>query len=261
MNEILPMLRAVRRLTWLSFVRILRSRRTAVVIIVAALACGGIVAGPLLAHIASRGRAPNAWTFETFTHWVVRSLFGVIGPLIALVYGTAAIGDERESGTLVYVLLRPLPRGAVFAARLAAALAATLLAGGSTFAALCAITGEIGIRALSLYGPVTALGLAAHATLFALFGVFFRRATILALAYAFFVEAFLGNMPGIIQRASVSFFIRSAVFGLGGIESNNPLFLPVSPSAAMITLATAALVFALLGWWGFRTREYRSAEA
>ncbi|MBN1421188.1 MAG: ABC transporter permease [Planctomycetes bacterium] len=255
------MIRALAHLGWIGFIRIVRSRRTAVLLVLSALAGIVVLVWPPLARILMKGEAPGIWTFEDFTHWVVRSLFGVLGPLVALAYGTAAIGDERESGTLVYLLLRPLPRGGIFAARLAAALGATLAIGGGIFAGLCILAGEPGRRALITFGPSIALGLSAHGTLFAIFGVFFKRATILALGYAFFVEAFLGNMPGIIQRASISFFIRSAVFGLGGIESENPLFLPVSPPAAMIALGTATLAFAALGWWGFRTREYRPSEA
>ena len=51
-------------------------------------------------------------------------------PLVALVFGTAAIGSELEDGTAVYLLAKPMPRWAVVLAKLVAAggLTAALIA-------------------------------------------------------------------------------------------------------------------------------------
>ena len=39
-------------------------------------------------------------------------------PLVALVYGTAALGAEIEDGTAVYLLAKPIPRSRIIFAKL-----------------------------------------------------------------------------------------------------------------------------------------------
>jgi hypothetical protein len=93
--------------------------------------------------------------------------------------------------------------------------------------------------------------------------VLFRRATILALGYALFLETLMGNMPGIVKRLAVSFYARCLVFDASepfGIGPSGPfnelLFLPLSASVAQTVLVSASAGLLLLGLVMFSVKEY-----
>src|SRR5437667_8372838 len=70
-----------------------------------------------------------------------------LAPLAALLYATGVIQDEIEEQTLTYLLVRPLPRAALYVTKLlAAVLTTSLLAAAGTTIAYLAIywgTGEL----------------------------------------------------------------------------------------------------------------------
>ena len=87
--------------------------------------------------------------------------------------------------------------------------------------------------------------------------------TILALAYALFLETFIGNMPGIVKRLTVSYYTRCLIFEGAkdlGIEASGPfdpdLFLPISGDTAQIVLWLITLGLWLAGLVVFSLREY-----
>ena len=85
--------------------------------------------------------------------------------------------------------------------------------------------------------------------------------TIIALVYALFVEAFLGNMPGIVKRVAVSFYGRSMMFDAGQSAGLEPpqveWFVPLASAVAataLLCIAAGALILALAV---FQRKEYR----
>ena len=88
-----------------------------------------------------------------------------------------------------------------------------------------------------------------------------------ALVYWFFLEVLFGNLPGIVKRVSVAFYVRCMVYDAGGDLSLGPanrvareMFLPVSGTTAMLTLSVAIAVLLLAGLVSFEQREYRDAS-
>ena len=71
----------------------------------------------LLIRIAGRPPDPARLELNVLDGLVVRTIL----PLVALVFGTAAIGSELEDGTAVYLLVKPIPRWLIVAAKLLAA--------------------------------------------------------------------------------------------------------------------------------------------
>jgi hypothetical protein len=81
--------------------------------------------------------------------------------------------------------------------------------------------------------------------------------------YALFLEAFVGNMPGIIKRVAVSFYTQCLILDAGrglGVEPTalrDPrLLLPVSGSTASLVLCVLAAALFVAGTWAFSRREY-----
>jgi ABC-type transport system involved in multi-copper enzyme maturation permease subunit len=201
--------------------------------------------------------------FQVFSNSFVFSIFlSFLLPLWSLSFGTEAIGGDRESRSLIWLLSRPLPRPAIYLAKFVALLpwAIGLNVGG--FAILCLGAGPPGRLAFELFWPAVLLSTLAFASLFLLLGAAFRRPAILAIVYSFCLEVVLGNMPGYMKRVSVGFYARSMMYERAyefGVQPDRPgVFLPVEGATAALVLlgATAALVG--LGMWVFSRAQYHS---
>ena len=96
-----------------------------------------------------------------------------------------------------------------------------------------------------------------------LFSVIFRRATIIALIYALFIETLIGNMPGIAKRLAVSFYTRCLIFEAGSVfgvspsgPGNSDLFVGIPGSTAQMILNLLGGGMLLAGLLIFSLREY-----
>jgi ABC-2 type transport system permease protein len=102
---------------------------------------------------------------------------------------------------------------------------------------------------------------AAYVGLFQFFAVLVRHATIAALAYAFFVETIVGNMPGMAQRMAISSYARAWIFesaeAAGRPFAARGIYSPVAAETAMLVLSVVALGAPLLAAALFSRREYR----
>jgi len=184
-------------------------------------------------------------------------------PIFSLCYASAGIAGERQDQTLGYVLATPLPRPVIYVAKYLAAL--TLVGGWNLagFAALGWLGGTAGWESFQRFWPAVALSSLAYTSLFHLFSVLLHRATIVSLGYALILEAFLGNMPGIVKRLAISYYTQCLVFdagqslGLGPAGGRDPaLFLPISGDLAQTVLLGASVSLFLAGLWTFCRREY-----
>lgn len=184
-------------------------------------------------------------------------------PVFCLSYATAGIASEVEDRSLVYVLVTPLPRPCVFAAKSLASYLLALLWTMGGFAMLCWLAGDPGWSAFERLRHAVVWSTCAYVALFQLFSVSLKRATILALAYALFLETLIGNMPGIVKRLAVSFYTRCLVFNamsdlpLDRSGLYDPaLFLPVSTETAQVVLLAATGALIVAGALVFTFREY-----
>jgi hypothetical protein len=199
--------------------------------------------------------------FVLFSRRIVLGLYcGFLLPIWSLSYATEALGREREGQNLVWALTRPLSRPAIYLGKFVAALPWCLALNLGGFALMCLAAGPRGLLALELYWPAALLGTLAYAALFHLMGAWFRRSAVVAVLYSFFLESFMGSMPGYWKRCSISFYTRCLVFGAGedyGVRPFDPaLYVPVESSTAGAVLAVAALVLLVLGVVVFARSEY-----
>jgi ABC-2 type transport system permease protein len=238
-----------------SFRRQSRSRKVPVAVGLIGLSCLVILV------VGMRREITPPW----FGHLVVLELFApFVFPMLLLSFGTGAIGDDREEKTLVYYLARPLPRWGIYLATLlgAAPVALGLALGGLCLLWLTALVhGTPGLGdALGAMVPAFLLGGAAYLSFFHLLAAVFRHATIAAIVYVLFIEAFLGTVPGIIKRISIRFYVASMVFDAGrpvGIQPPEDLvFQPIDGDVARAVLAAITAALLVLGMWVFDRREY-----
>jgi ABC-type transport system involved in multi-copper enzyme maturation permease subunit len=247
-------LRSCLYLAGVSFRRLVKSRQTMVSLLLLAFAVLAVIAWSL-----RRERTALEFTEEILLPVYVSFLL----PVFCLCYGTASICGDREERTLVYLLVTPLPRPLIHLAKFVAALLLTLAWTLGGMAILCRMAGPAGREPFQCFWPAALCATLAYVSLFHLFSVVFYRATIIALAYALFLETFVGNMPGIVKRLAITFYTRCLIFDAGsplGIEpagGQNPgLYLPVSGQTAYLVLWVLAGILFLLGTLLFSRREY-----
>jgi ABC-2 type transport system permease protein len=197
-----------------------------------------------------------------FVRWVVFTLYlAFLLPLLTLSYGTAAIGQERESRTLLWLATRPIPRWGIYIATLLGALPWCLLAGLVGFAAVCLAGGELGWRALQSYWPAVLLGSVSFCCLFAFIGALFRRPTVVALVYIFFFETLVANLPGSLKQWSLSYYLRSLFYNQTSrtIDTIQPesvdVYAPTDDRTAWVTLLVVSVLLSALGAWLFHRQE------
>ncbi len=241
-------------LFWVAFRRLVRSRQTAVSLVLLGFACVAVMSW---AH--RRDRSPSDFIEQVFL-----TLFStLLLPVFCLSYGTAGIASDREERTLVYLLVSPLPRWLVFVSKVLASMVPAVAWSMGGLAMICWLAGTAGKTAWpSLWPSILATSIA-YSSLFLLFSVLFQRATLLALAYALFLETLVGNLPGIAKRLTISFYSRCQIFAaaeeldlrLRGLL-NPEVFLPVSGPTAQSALWLASFGLLAVGLAIFQRREY-----
>jgi len=144
----------------------------------------------------------------------------LILPMTALIYASGLMQDEQEEQTLTYLLIRPLPKWAIYVVKWLATVATTVtltaLFTALTFAAIYAGVDD-GVAAADADGPamrclktiaVHALGVTAYCSLFGLVGLVTKRTLIIGLVYTVVVEGLLANLPFGIRLLTVIYYTR-----------------------------------------------------
>lgn len=203
--------------------------------------------------------------FQVFSNSFVFSIFlSFLLPLWSLSFGTEAIGGDRESQSLLWILSRPLSRPAIYLAKFVALLPWTVGLNVGGFALLCLAAGPPGRVAFAQYWPAILLASFAFASLFLLLGAAVRRAAILAIVYSFCLEVVLGNMPGYLKRVSIGYYARCLMYERAngfGIQPDKPsVFLPVDGLTAVAVLLGATVIFVGLGTWIFSKKQYHEVD-
>lgn len=252
-------LRAVVALTLLSFRRLLWSVGTLMLLF--PLAAGGL----FVFRFAQLGRYVEGGSqalrgFNDFSWFLLTVFTSFLMPLCALAFGTASLGGEREDRTLLFLLIRPLPRGLILAAKFLAMLPLVLGFTCGAFWIYCRLAGAAGTAAYAAYLPAIVYMSVAYSAVFLLFSTLFRHPAIVALLYTAFMEMLLGNIPGIIRRVAINYYGRSLMYDAGvehGLMApDNLWFDPLAAADARQALATITAVALTLAWLVFRTREY-----
>jgi ABC-type transport system involved in multi-copper enzyme maturation permease subunit len=202
------------------------------------------------------------WAFLNFSRWVVFAIYlGFLLPLFTLAYASGAMGTEREDRTLIWLLTRPLPRGAVYLAKFVGVLPWCLAVAFAGFSALCLAGGHLGMRAFVTYWPAVLAGTIGFSALFHLIGSVFRRPAVLGLVYIFFFEVLVANLPGSLKRLSLNYYVRSLLYNeaTAAAPAVSPealdVYEPVSAATAWAVLLAAAGLLTLLGMWLFTRHE------
>ncbi len=168
-------------------------------------------------------------------------------PVTALVFGSAALGEPNEDGTLVYLWLRPVTRWRVVTAAVAAALTVSLPAVVIPLAAAAAVTGA-GSEMVEATVASCTLATVAYSGVFTWLGLRVRRALVWGLVYILVWEGFVARVGGTasllaIRTHSTALLDRLALGAdpLAEVSLATAVVVPLAAASAGVALATRRL--------------------
>jgi ABC-2 type transport system permease protein len=164
-------------------------------------------------------------------------------PLVALVFGSAALGSELDDGTGVHLQTKPIPRWAIVVPKVLVAGGLTaLLVVPSTLVAGVLIGGnganQIGIT-VAFAGAVL-VGSFVYAAIFVALGAITSRGLVIGLAYSLLWE---GLLSAALQGTQL-FSVREYIRGIASVLSNGAVESVVGGQAFLLSLVTIGIV----GW-------------
>ena len=172
---------------------------------------------------------------------------GLVVPLAALVFGTAALGTLIDDGTIVYLLVKPIRRGTVI-------LAAMLVAAAASLALTVATSLVAGLLVLGTASTGLLVGMAAGAALasilyvvvFVTLSVYTGRALVIGLGYVLIWEGLVTGLLTGTRILSIREYAMAVVAalggdGVGGLGSEG-VELPV---ALVLSVAVVVIAFVL----------------
>jgi len=166
----------------------------------------------------------------------------IILPLVALVFGTAALGSELEDGTAVHLLTKPIRRTTIVLAKVAVAGTLTALLVVPSTIVTAILLSRPAVDAMAIATPLGVgvfVGSYVYVAIFAALSVITSRGLILGLGYALIWEGLLaGLLPGT-QVFSVREYIR------GIVNAMEPTVIDSVVGSAAVLYAAIALVVAL----------------
>jgi ABC-type transport system involved in multi-copper enzyme maturation permease subunit len=241
-------------LALVSLRRALRWRQTLVASMLLTFAALAVTAWSLRHPVSTR---------DFIQHILLPMYVSFLMPIFCLCYAAPSIAVDREERTLVYLLATGLPRPMIFTAKYLSALVLAMAWTLGSLGLLCSLAGASGRVLFQPLCWAVCWSTVAYVSLFHLFSVLFRRSTIIALLYTLFLETFLGNMPGIVKRGSLSFYTQCLILDAAeqlGIDPGKlrplALFLPVPADTALTVLYVVGGVLFLAGALLFSRLEY-----
>jgi ABC-2 type transport system permease protein len=200
---------------------------------------------------------------------VLNLLPSALATLAALLYAAGIIRDEVEEQTLTYLLLRPLPRWALYLTKLFATILVTsILTGVFTVVTMMVIYWDAPDQWHEAIlertpGTVALLAMAqvGYCSIFALVGLMTRWALVTGIGYIIIFEGLLANLDLLTRRLTVMYYFRVlAMRWFDPPESKEwsiDLATAPSASACLWTLLLVSLVLMLLGAWRMARGEFR----
>lgn len=147
----------------------------------------------------------------------------ILFPVAALIVSTAALGEERKSHTLPFLLLKPVSRWVIaLAVVTAAALASFVILEAGVLASWIvagAVAGEWSIGVSTTVAA--AVQSVASAALFVPLGLVLSRAALVGLGYLMIWELILGDLIEGIQASSIQRIVVSAWADLARLTPDN----------------------------------------
>lgn len=169
--------------------------------------------------------------------------FTALVPIVALVFASAALGDMREDGTLVYLWLRPMDRWPVVAGAWGAAVTVSLpLTLVPLVASAILVDAGGGLVGATVLAAV--VGTVVYSALFVLAGLLVKNSIVWGLAYILVWEGFVAGFGDFAAKLAIRGYTRSIITDRTGIDLDLGDLSLASGVAVPLVVTVAALVLA-----------------
>jgi ABC-2 type transport system permease protein len=223
---------------------------------------------PIIIAVLGRRYDPDYKADDVENVLIFGMIFQALVPLTALLFASGMVQDDIEEQTLTYLLIRPVPRWAIYLAKLTATfLVALARAIFFTTATLIVIHwGEenlwkaVVLGRAPLMAALLALCLAAYVAIFAALSLWVRRTLVIGAIYIVVFEGVLANIDFVVRSATVMYYVRVLSvrwLDLPGADWSIDLATAPAVSTCLMTLLATTGIIAILGAWSFSTREFR----
>ena len=168
----------------------------------------------------------------------------VLSALLAILYGTMALNNEVEGKTITYLFTRPLPRWKVVVSKYLA-ISAVLSIGlcGSLLSSWVLLGGPGGVRMFGAMSTAVCAAMLAYCGLYVALGVLLtKRPMMVGLIYALLMEGMLSFVPAVINKMSITYYVRSLALSIYGKPD---LVLPPRVEGITGDASVAGSIFAL----------------
>lgn len=204
---------------------------------------------------AAEGDLDPAGSLSTIYREIV---MGVLLPLTALVFGTSAFGGEVDDGTLIYLMVKPVPRWQLtFSKYLVAFLSTVAVVAPSILIAWAAMGNGAPFRVPLAYIAGAVVGALIYCAIFVTLGITSRRALAIGLLYIVAFENVLArSIVGVKSLSVREFALATAKQTIGtAVEFDYA-------TVTMGTVYTMGLVFFViaLGLSFMKLQRYEVAE-
>jgi ABC-2 type transport system permease protein len=143
--------------------------------------------------------------------------FTVVVPIVSLVFASAALGDAREDGTLVYLWLRPIDRWPVVVGAWLAGVTVSLpLTIVPLAVAAAASRGGSDLVVATIIASI--VGVLAYSALFTLFGLLVRNSIVWGLGYILIWEGVISGFAPSAANLAIAGYTRSILTDLTGVS-------------------------------------------
>jgi ABC-2 type transport system permease protein len=199
--------------------------------------------------LAADGSPSNA---DEFHELLASAVLFMVMPIVAIVFGAAALGDERRSGTLSFIAVRPINRSVITTAKFTAVwIAAATIAVGSGGLASAALSVRISDWATLVPALVSiAIAVGCWAAVFITLGFLTSRAVLIGLVYIFVWEngvAFAADSLANLSLSRIGLTAYAALMpeSVGNLEEYLGALQPgVGGGRANVAGSAAASIFA-----------------
>jgi ABC-2 type transport system permease protein len=228
----------IAEIAWVTVRALLTRRRALLMVLLAAV--------PVLFAVVARVWGDLDEPVEQAAGTIDAVIVATLLPLLALVFGTAALGAELEDGSAIHLLTKPVARWRIMAAKTLAAAPITVgLAAGSALLTGLLMTGQDGAGMTLAFVVGIAIGGVLYTTLFVTLSVLTGRALLLGLAYVVIWEGMLAGLFEGTRVLSVRQYVLSIVAALdpsGAVDVSSTLEPLAAVTGSVVVFVVAFMV-------------------
>lgn len=183
---------------------------------------------------------------------VGRLLITTVAPLVALVLAVTAIGDERESGTIVYLATARISRLRVIAEKALASIVCSIVLLLPALVAIVVLGLHLGVGSTNIARGIVGTILVAivYTCVFIAIGLLLKRALVAGIIYILVWEGAIATVAPSAERVSMTAWARAiSDGGLYGLQRD--LVPTQAATSAVAALLVVSVLAVLLGAWRF----------